>query len=397
MENTPKGQSLFDFLSSVRQFLNRPFFKDAWVSAELAGISSSGAGHLYLELVERDGERVLAKTRGTIWANTANRLVAKFAEATGKAPEVGMRMLLRVELTYHEVYGPSLNIMDIDPAYTLGELERKRQETLVRLEAEGLFETNKQKPLPRVLQRLAVVASETSAGYDDFVQHLKDNPYAYSFSVQLFPAIVQGDEATASVAQAIASIDSEEFDAIVLIRGGGAKMDLACFDEYLLCEAVAKAPLPVIAGIGHERDESLADLVAHLSLKTPTAVANYLVDANAEFEYRIQQLAERLKDSVALRLEREERKLLVLENRLASGLKFSLQQKEWALERMVSRLQGVHPEALAQKGYYRLYGTEGIIKQLDDLSEGQCIELAMPEGMVKLEVKSINRNEGDKL
>lgn len=265
-----------------------------WVVAEISECKVNYAGHCYLELVERpdNGKAPVAQARAVIWASSYKMISGYFRFQTGSDISPGMKVLLKCTVSYHPVYGLSLVISDIDPAYTLGETERLRRQTIAQLQEEGVFDMNKDFELPEVLQRIAVISSPKAAGYRDFMQELNASPYR--FDVKLFASVMQGDAAEGSIVDALDAVaeTGDEFDAVVIIRGGGSTSDLGCFDNYRLCAYIAQFPLPVVTGIGHDKDVSVADMVAHTSLKTPTAVAAFLVARAAEMHARIEDLYE---------------------------------------------------------------------------------------------------------
>ncbi|MCC8062403.1 MAG: exodeoxyribonuclease VII large subunit [Rikenellaceae bacterium] len=265
-----------------------------WVVAEISECKVNYAGHCYLELVERpdNGKAPVAQARAVIWASSYKMISGYFRFQTGSDISAGMKVLVKCTVSYHPVYGLSLVISDIDPAYTLGETERLRRQTIAQLQEEGVFEMNKDFELPDVLQRIAVISSPKAAGYRDFMQELNASPYR--FDVKLFASVMQGDAAEGSIVDALDAVaeTGDEFDAVVIIRGGGSTSDLGCFDNYRLCAYIAQFPLPVVTGIGHDKDVSVADMVAHTSLKTPTAVAAFLVGRAAEMHARIEDLYE---------------------------------------------------------------------------------------------------------
>lgn len=322
--------SLLDLNLLVKDTLENQLDPVYWVIAEIADFNQARQGHAYLELVEKQGQQIAAKIRANIWAYTYRNLATRFQTITGQPLKSGMKILAQVSVTFHEVYGISLNIRDIDPNFTLGERARIRQEILERLAREELLEKNKLLNLSKVPQRVAVISSSTAAGYEDFVKQLQNNRYGYQIHHRLFHATLQGNEAVKTLIAALHSVFNQHqanpFDALVLIRGGGAQLDLDCFDDYDLAKELAKSPIPVITGIGHERDETIADLVAHTKMKTPTATAEFLLSGFLEFEEQlewqwkqIQRYAEQMRIS-------EERKLRELEHRLQQQAKFNLQK-----------------------------------------------------------------------
>jgi exodeoxyribonuclease VII large subunit len=254
-----------------------------WLKAETSDVRlNASSGHCYLEFVEKDelSGQVAAKARGMIWARTFQLLKPYFEEATGQPFTSGLNVLVKVTVEFHKLYGYSLTVLAIEPAYTLGDLVRKRQETVRRLQEEGIFDLNRELPLPELPQRIAVITSPNAAGYGDFENQLLHNSSGYPFYIKLFPAVMQGEKTEASIIAAFDRICDHAalFDVVVLIRGGGAASELHCFDSYSLAAHCAQFPLPVITGIGHERDDSIVDMVAHTRMKTPTAVAAFLIE-----------------------------------------------------------------------------------------------------------------------
>ena len=267
----------------VKSVLEGSFALPLWVSAEISDIKVNYSGHCYLELVEKaekggDNGVPTAQARAVIWKSHFPRIAAYFEAETGQRLVPGLKILAKVLVSYHELYGFSLQITDVDPSFTLGDLERQRQQTIAQLQQDGVWEMNRGVPMPTVVQRVAVVSSAQAAGYQDFCKELAKSPYR--FEVELFDAFMQGEAAEGSIIDALCRVADrlEEFDAVVIIRGGGSRSDLNCFNAYRLCSYVAQFPLPLITGIGHDKDTSVADMVAHTALKTPTAVAGWLVE-----------------------------------------------------------------------------------------------------------------------
>lgn len=286
--------TLSELLGSVRRCLEHSFPDRYWVRAEVSDLRRTGVqGHGYLELLEKgDRGEVVARVRATIWSSVYAQVEQSFVRSGVGKLQSGMSILCLVSVGFHPQYGMSLNISDIDPNYSLGEIARLRQETISRLKRAGLWDLNKGYELPSPLQRIAIISSPTAAGYGDFMRQLHQNPYGVCFYTALFRAQMQGEQTTASVLAALDRIlaHAEAFDAVVIIRGGGAVSELRAFDDYALCEGVAQYPLPVITGIGHERDISVLDMIAHTSLKTPTAVAAFLIETLASELVLIEEL-----------------------------------------------------------------------------------------------------------
>lgn len=305
--------SISQLTEQIRLTLEHELEPVYWVVGELSDFRQAPQGHVYFELVEKQGNQILAKIRANLWQFTYRSVAAKFESVTGISLKNGMKVLAQVAVTYHPVYGLSINVKDIDPSFSLGERARLRQETIDRLTREGLIQLNGRFQLPAVVQRIAIISSATAAGYGDFVNQIEKNSYGYKVYHKLFNSLMQGNEAVGSLLSALEKVKSEinglDIEAVVIIRGGGAQLDLDCFDEYRLGAAIANFPLPVFTGIGHERDETVADLVAHTRLKTPTAVAEFILSGFREFEENLIMMLQRLDRSTRQQLREEENKI----------------------------------------------------------------------------------------
>jgi len=346
MENTaPESQALklSELNRDIRQALKGHFSNALWVVAEISEIKLNSSGHCYLELVEKDttNDKVLAKARANIWAYSYRLLKPYFETTTKRSLEAGLKIMVLVQVEFHEVYGLSLNITDIDPTYTLGDMARQRAETIARLQAEGVFDMNKGIELPLVIQKIAVISSATAAGYEDFCEHLLKNDSGFYFQIKLFPAVMQGEEAVDSIISALEKINnqSDKYESVVIIRGGGSQLDLSCFDNYWLAFNVAQFPLPVLTGIGHEQDESVTDLVANISLKTPTAVADFILSKAIEIDAYMQDLKLQFTDYISHRMSDENSKLMVLSLKFGPRINSILQKKEKQLVSLNNSLQ----------------------------------------------------------
>jgi len=278
----------------VKKAVGEAFTAPIWVIGEISELKTNRSGHCYLNLIEKEenGDAIVAQARATIWSYTYRMLRPFFESTTGQQLTEGLKVLLSVSVEFHELYGYSLNIRDVDPTYTLGDMARRRREIIARLQSEGVAEMNKELDLPLVPQKIAIISSSTAAGYQDFVDQLTNNPVGYHFDLKLFPAIMQGNQAETSIIGALEQIYLYEnfFDAVVIIRGGGSQADLSCFDNYNLAYFITQFPLPVITGIGHEKDDSIVDMVAHTRLKTPTAVAEFLISGVAQFDLHLDEI-----------------------------------------------------------------------------------------------------------
>ena len=288
--------SLLQLNEHIGETLKKGLETSYWIIAETGEMRVTQKGHCYLEMVEKEDEQIRAKMRATIWSFTYRNLSVWFQRFTGKELQSGIKILFNATVQFHEVYGISLNIKDIDAQFTLGERAKKRNETVAKLVEDGVYDMNKELPLPTAPQHIAVISSPTAAGYGDFLNQLTDNNYHYKFHIRLFEALMQGDQAEASLIKATHQVfeQIDNFDLLVIIRGGGASLDLDCFDSYELNSHIAQFPIPVITGIGHERDETIADEVAHTKMKTPTAVAEFLISGLRDFEDKIDLQFERM-------------------------------------------------------------------------------------------------------
>ena len=305
--------SVLQLTTAIQQVLEKELEPLVWVVGELSDFRQAPQGHVYFELVEKQGNQVQAKIRANLWQFTYRSVAAKFEAVTGTSLKNGMKVLAQVSVTYHPVYGLSLNVKDIDPSFSLGERARIRQETITKLTQEGWMGHNARLPLPLVIQRIAIISSATAAGYGDFINQLAGSPQGYQVYYQLFPSLMQGNEAVDSLLSALNQVAEQaeklHLDAVVIIRGGGAQLDLDCFDDYRLALRIADFSLPVLTGIGHERDETIADLVAHTRLKTPTAVAEFILSSFREYEENLALAAQRLDWITRAKFSEEERKL----------------------------------------------------------------------------------------
>ena len=389
-----------------------------WVVAEISDLKvNSYSGHCYMELVEkteavRGGTSTpKAQARAVIWRNQYAMLSAYFLSQTGSRLQVGMKILAKVMVTYHELYGLSLQISDIDPTYTLGEVERQKQITISQLKADGVWDMNRELSLPTPIQRIAIISSATAAGYQDFCREIAEG--GYDFRLTLFEAVVQGERAEDSVIDALSRIAEreEEFDVAVLIRGGGSTSDLSCFNSYRLCAYVAQFPLPVLTGIGHLKDESVADMVAHTPLKTPTAVAAWLTQQMQSLEGWLESVEQELKDVVMAKLQRENLRLERLEGEIKAQSQIYCQRALSRLElyqgqlhtlteqillrekerlRSLDQIVASHsPKRIMQLGFAVVRQASGAITSAQGLSVGERVQIEFAQGAIEAEVKRV--------
>lgn len=358
--------SLFELNRLIRDTLDGNLEPAYWVVAEIGELREAQNGHCYLSLVEKADDKVIAKTRANIWAYSYRGISAHFRTITGEPLRSGISVLCQVNVSFHEIYGLSLNIRDIDPNYTLGERARRRQEIIDQLTREGIFGMNKSLDLPLVPQRIAVISSPTAAGYGDFSDQLENNPFGYTFRTRLFKAVMQGNDAEASIIASLHRIHDqmEDYDLVAIIRGGGSQIDLDCFDNYELAAHVAQFPLPVVTGIGHERDETILDLVAQTRMKTPTAVAEFLIGGLRSFEERLMTGAAVMNRSVQNRLSRESQVWQARGYRLGNLVRRQISQADRNLDRRIQQFGSIIRQRLNRENE-KLLIAENSVRFLD--------------------------------
>ena len=381
--------SLYELNKEISSVLKGCLSK-VWVHAEINSISVQRVGHCYIELIEKDENTgsIIAKSRANIWANIYKSIAAYFLAETGKTLAAGMKVAFCVDVTFHEVYGISLNVVDIDPTYTLGESARRKALVIKKLEEDGVIEMNKLLSIKPLIKNIAVISAEGAAGYGDFCHQLQHNAYGYKYNLTLFNSIMQGEKAEASILESLDKVLErlDEFDILVLIRGGGAVSDLDCFDAYNLSASLAQFPLPVLTGIGHTRDVSVVDMVAKLPLKTPTAVADFIINHTRSLEEKIDSYIELLSRSVTVLLDRQARKLdqsLTLLPLYANRL---LDRKLHALELMERSLELMSPESILKKGY-AIVEKQGKSVSASSLNPGDEVKITLVDGVVGAVIK----------
>lgn len=382
--NTTDHITLGQLQQLVRQSIESALPLPVWVSAEVSDIKVNRSGHCYLELIEKgEGDAIpRAKANAVVWRNRWEALAVWFASSTGAPLAVGMKVLVKVSPSYHELYGFSLVISDIDPTYTLGDMQAQRQQTIDSLRADGVWDMNRECVMPTVCQRLAVVSSATAAGYRDFCNEL--GAYPYRFDVTLFEAVVQGHGAEESITAALSAAAEryEEFDAVVIIRGGGSTTDLACFNSYLVCSYIAQFPLPVVTGIGHDKDQSVADMVAHTALKTPTAVADFFASQAASVDARLAELDHLLRVSVDNALNSERTRLTVAGHATSEGCARVARDVEVRLQRLGERVALLSREIFTRQGERLTRYDEGLRNASSVLMERFASQLDSFAGVV---------------
>lgn len=404
--------TLLELNGMVRATLECGMPDEYWVEAELAEARET-RGHCYMELVQKDGQTntPVAKASAKCWKQTWAVLAPYFERTTGQPLHAGMKVLLRVYPNFHEAFGFSWIVTDIDPTFTVGDMARRRMEIIAALKEQGIFDMNRQLQLPMFAQRIAVISSETAAGYGDFYNQLTDNSYGFKFRVTLFPAIMQGERVEQSVIAALEHIydNVDDYDCLVIIRGGGATSDMSGFDTLALAENVAQFPLPIITGIGHDRDESVLDMVSCIRVKTPTAAAAYLISHLGEVndlidncneriirsatmcmemqKMRLANLSERIPRVFSLVKVKQEARLDALNARLTSAIQHVLDRQKHRLEMLGQRAASLDPKILLKRGYSITLKDGKVVHAKEMLTPGDEIETIFEKGTIKSIVK----------
>ena len=343
---------LLQFQSRLKEGVECLFPNRLWLRAEVSSIKARPGGHCWLELSQSDDRGLVAKASAVVWSSKYRFLAPYFESVTGSPLQEGMVILVEIQVSYSQLYGLSLIVNDIDPEYTLGLKELERQKTIARLQSEGLIGLQKELDLPVLPYRLAVVSAEDAAGFRDFVKHLEGNPYGFKMEVTLFPALMQGAECPASIVAALDSVleADEPYDLVLIMRGGGSRLDLACYDDYGLSAVIAQFPLPVFTAIGHDQDYHVCDMVAHSYLKTPTALADELISIYEDEDARISALQTRVKMAAAGRVAAAESGLDVLRTRVKAAFAVKIAAVESSLQVLHGRILSADPRRILERG-----------------------------------------------
>ncbi|MBP3350476.1 MAG: exodeoxyribonuclease VII large subunit [Bacteroidaceae bacterium] len=422
----------------IREALSHTHPDEYWVCAEISECHPNRNGHCYLELIDKDRQgRTTARQRAIIWSNTYNLLQPYFEQVTGQRLTAGIKILVLVTVTYHELYGMSLTIHDINPTYTIGEAARRRAEIIAQLEEDGTINDNKELPLPMLPRRIAIISSSTAAGYGDFIDQLQGNSYGYIFYPVLFTAAMQGDRTETSVIEALNRIHThiEHFDCVVIIRGGGSTSELSCFDTYPLATNVAQFPLPIIVGIGHERDETVLDYVAAVRVKTPTAAAEWLIERMRLADLAAQAMRQQVVDIVSNRLQqennrlqqltagvpymvaqrvhnettklqnwahtigrstsekitREHNRLSLMSHLLPERTTTLLRQEQQHLDNLANTIALLSPDATLARGYSLVTHNNKVVRSVDNLPTNTPIEIHMVDGTAQAHITTTSK------
>ena len=383
---------LFEFQTRLKKGVECLFPNRQWLKAEVSAVKARQGSHCWLELSQSGENGLVAKASAVIWSSKYRFIAPYFESVTGSPLQEGMVVLVEVSVNYSQLYGFSLVINDIDPQYSLGQKELERQRTIERLSREGLMDLQKELALPVLPYRLAVVSAEDAAGYRDFVRHLEENPYGFSFDVTLFPALMQGAECPSSV---IAALDAvlecgEVFDVVLILRGGGAKLDLACFDDYEMAAVIAQYPLPVLTAIGHDQDHHVCDMVAHSYLKTPTALADEILSIYEDEDARLSSFMNRVKMAAYGRISLAESALEVLRVRIKGGFSVKISAMEAAMQLLRTRISSADPRRILERGYALALGADGtVLKGAAGMERGDAMAVLFKDGRLDCTVDAV--------
>ena len=383
---------LFALQSQLKQGVELLFPKRIWVKAEVSAVKARNGGHCYLELSQSDANGLIAKASAIIWSSKYRIIAPYFETVTGSPIQEGMVILVEVQINYSQLYGLSLIINDIDPEYSVGIKELERQMTIERLQKEGLIDLQKGLQLPLLPYKLAVISAEDAAGYRDFIRHIAENPYGFSIDITLFPALMQGTDCPQSIISALDSVmeTGEEWDAVLILRGGGAKLDLACFDDYELAAVIAQYPLPVLTAIGHDQDFHVCDMVAHEYVKTPTALADYILSFYEEEDERMSSLQTRMALAFSNKIYAGESVLNMLESRVKGGFLMKIANMEATLKVIEARMSAADPRKILERGYALAVDSSGVVvKGASGRKVGDKVSVMFADGTLDCVVENI--------
>ena len=408
--------SLLELNRLVRATIEDTLCEQYWLEAEIGQIGENN-GHCYLEFIQKvEGHNTpVARAKAKCWRNVWGSVRPYFEHTTGQTLTLGMKVLVLVHPDFHEAFGFSWIVDDIDPRFTLGDMARRRQEIIRQLKAEGVFDLNRELPLPLFTQRIAVISSSTAAGYGDFCRQLEENKRGFRFSVTLYESLMQGEGVERSIISALDKINAhiDDYDCVVIIRGGGATSDMSGFDSLLLAENVANFPLPVITGIGHDRDECILDMVSHTRVKTPTAAAAFLIDRLEQVALRIDDAADRITSYVQHRMEiekmrlsraaeripilfslvksKQENKMETLNQRIASAVQRLIDRRRHTLDILEQRTKSLDPTLLLQRGYSITLVNGHALRSPSAVKPGDVIVTRIADGTVKSTVNETKK------
>ena len=382
-----KQYSLLELCERIDEALSVELDASYWVRAEIASLTERG--HCYMELVEKaQNNSIAAKVRATCWSHVYHLLAAYFANETGQMLSVGMQVLLQVEVSFHAVYGLSVNIVGIDPTFTLGDLARQRQQTIQRLQEDGVMELQRSLEIATLPRRIAVISAADAAGYGDFCHQLESNSGGFHFRTQLYPAVMQGEQSPVSIIRALEEIaaKAEEYDVVVIVRGGGATTDLRNFDDYSLAFHCANFPLPIIAGVGHTRDVSVVDMVVHTSVKTPTAAAEWLINMMQEQAEKVSELYVRLQRVAQYAIHKQQNRLEALWQALRFATQKRVSRQRNQLELWEKTISIHSPERIYRMGYSLTTMNGKVVRSIHDVKTGEELMTHTRDGVIRSKV-----------
>ncbi len=381
---------LFEFQTKLKEGVECLFPSRIWVRAEVSAVKARNGGHCYIELSQSNSQGLVAKANAVIWASKYRFIAPYFQSVTGSPLSEGMMILVEVQVNYSQLYGFTLVINDIDPEYSLGLKELERQRTIERLSQEGLLELQKELSLPLLPYSLAVISAEDAAGYRDFMRHLDENPYGFRFDIELYPALMQGADCPASIIAALDAVmeSGKEYDAVLILRGGGAKLDLACFDDYSLSAVIAQYPMPVLTAIGHDQDFHVCDMVAYEYVKTPTALADYLLEMYEAEDERLSSFETRIRLAATGKITTAEAMLQMLRSRIRGGLALKVAAMESALKVLETRIVSADPRKVIERGYALAVDADGrVVKGAAGRKAGDKVSVMFADGVLDCRVE----------
>ena len=383
---------LLELQNRLKQGIELLFPSRIWIKAEISAVKARSGGHCYMELSQSDSKGLTAKASAIIWSSRYRFIAPYFESVTGSPLQEGMTVLVEVQVNYSQLYGMSLIINDIDPEYSLGVKELERQRTIERLQREGLMGLQKELLMPALPYRLAVISAEDAAGYRDFMRHLHENPYGFSFETELYPALMQGADCPSSIIAALDSInDSQEiYDVVLILRGGGAKLDLACYDDYDLAAVIAQYPLPVLTAIGHDQDYHVCDMVSYEYLKTPTALADFILEIYEDEDARLSSFVTRMKIAFTGRLAAMDAALVNLQGRIRNGASMRLSLCESKVELLRTRIESADPRKILERGYALATDADGVVmKGIGSRAKGDKVSVVFADGTIDCIVENV--------
>ena len=383
---------LLELQNRLKQGIEGLFSSRIWIKAEISAVKARTGGHCYMELSQSDDKGLVAKASAIIWSSRFRFIAPYFESVTGSPLKEGMTVLVEVQVNYSQLYGMSLIINDIDPEYSLGVRALERQKTIERLQAEGLMDLQKELALASLPYRIAVISAEDAAGYRDFIRHLHENPYGFAFETVLYPALMQGVDCPDSIIAALDAVNEseEKYDVVMILRGGGAKLDLACFDDYDLAAVIAQYPLPVLTAIGHDQDHHVCDMVAYEYLKTPTALADFLLEMYEDEDARLSSFASRMRLAFTGRLAAMETTVSKLNVRIRNASVTKVSLCESSLELLRTRIEAADPRSILKRGYALATDADGVVlKGVGGRISGDKVSVMFADGAMDCVVENV--------